>query len=461
MVSNTFFTAAIVLAVASRVSAHVSLWHPSMFGFNESTAPNRAQDPLMNLPFNEWWMHGLLDKPPHPEDIMQLPVGRSVTTELSCDKDSTSYWTSGPGGDQRNFKNPNSPCPGAKSSAAYHTNGINDLGGCALGVAYESDPYKIKPEDFTIFSVNQTCVWYRFTDFQIPKMMPKCPNEKCICAWFWIHRADSGSEQMFFTPFQCNMQDATSTTPLPPAQVARRCGLDPDFNRPANASNCTYGAKQPLYWYQLEGNNQFEDTYHPPLYNDLFHFLDGAQDDIFDPAYYNMSNLTSSSRPFLRRVHHLSCWPKWRNTRSPRPVQRNRRMSTSPSTRPRLAVRKLPPPMGTSPRRPPTTSTTIPTTITTTRTTITTRAITTTRTTSTTRMIPATRPCTNWVRCRLPRLTLATSRAPGKSPCTATWAGAIATSSVANATFDSMGEPNKLPDLCPPLPRPLYLYFAS
>jgi hypothetical protein len=125
---------------------------------------------------------------------MQLPVGKSVTTEISCDKDATSYYKTGPGADMRDFSDPENPCP-RQPMATYHTNGINDLGGCALGVAYESDPFKIKPEDFTIFSVNHTCVWYLHTDFQIPPQMPKCPNEKCICSWFWIHKADSGSEQ--------------------------------------------------------------------------------------------------------------------------------------------------------------------------------------------------------------------------------------------------------------------------
>jgi hypothetical protein len=125
---------------------------------------------------------------------MQLPVGRTRTTELSCDKDATTYFASGPGGNTQDPNDPNNPCP-RSSPAAYHTNGINDLGGCALAVAYKSNANLVKPDDFTIFSVNQTCVWYRFTDFQIPERMPKCPNEKCICAWFWIHRADSGSEQ--------------------------------------------------------------------------------------------------------------------------------------------------------------------------------------------------------------------------------------------------------------------------
>jgi hypothetical protein len=111
------------------------------------------------------------------------------------------------------------------------------------------------------------------------------------------------------------MQGATSTTPLPPPKVARRCvtvyvlfssrhlflsrayscGPDPDFGRlEARPWNCTYGAKQPLYWYQKEGNNQFEDTYHPPHYGILYNFEDGAQNSIFDPASYNKTFPTSS-----------------------------------------------------------------------------------------------------------------------------------------------------------------------
>jgi hypothetical protein len=32
-----------------------------------------------------------------------------------------------------------------------------------------------------------------------------------------------------------------------------------------------------------------EGTYTPPHYKDLYNFRDGAQNDIFDPAYYNNS----------------------------------------------------------------------------------------------------------------------------------------------------------------------------
>jgi hypothetical protein len=78
------------------------------------------------------------------------------------------------------------------------------------------------------------------------------------------------------------------------------CGEDKNLNRPAHPENCTYGAKQPLYWYQKERNNMFEGTYTPPLYNDLYHFLDGAQNDIFenstspDPAAPASANLIAN-----------------------------------------------------------------------------------------------------------------------------------------------------------------------
>jgi hypothetical protein len=42
----------------------------------------------------------------------------------------------------------------------------NDLGGCALAIAYKSEASEVKPEDFVVFSVNHRCVWDRFTDFQ-------------------------------------------------------------------------------------------------------------------------------------------------------------------------------------------------------------------------------------------------------------------------------------------------------
>lgn len=158
-----------------------------MYGFNvtDQTFPydNRPVAPLTNYTFDQWWFHGHLDYPPHPGDFFELPAGQIATTEIGCNKGATTWFNSSEGGDIRQGDNvcPNSP------TAEYHTTGFDDLKGCALAIAYESDVTKIQPEDFTVFSVNQTCVWTRFTDFAVPARMPPCPEGGCHCAWFWIH----------------------------------------------------------------------------------------------------------------------------------------------------------------------------------------------------------------------------------------------------------------------------------
>ena len=158
-----------------------------MYGFNvtDKTFPydNRPVVPLVDLPFDQWWFHGHLDYPPHPGDFFELPAGKAATAEIACTKGATSYFSSAHGGD---IQNGNDPCPGSPP-AAIHTTGPDDLKGCALAIAYKSNVKDVQPEDFTVFSVNQTCVWDRFTDFAVPERMPACPDGGCLCAWFWIH----------------------------------------------------------------------------------------------------------------------------------------------------------------------------------------------------------------------------------------------------------------------------------
>lgn len=168
----------------------LAFWHPSMFGFNvtDKTFPydNRPVAPIKNMPFSQWWFHNHLDFPPHDGDIFELPAGKPATAEIACNKGATSFFASSEGGDIRDKNNPNNVCPNS-SSEAYHTSGLNDLEGCALAIAYKSDVRAVQPEDFAVFSVNQTCVWTRFTDFQVPARMPPCPKDGCICSFFWIH----------------------------------------------------------------------------------------------------------------------------------------------------------------------------------------------------------------------------------------------------------------------------------
>ncbi len=85
--------------------------------------------------------------------------------------------------------------------------------------------------------------------------------------------------------FRCKVANATSTVALAKPEVPRRCGTDPDNHKQFSIpQNCTYGAKQPLYWLN-DDSNMFEGDHSPPVYNDLYNFADGAQNDIFTDSY--------------------------------------------------------------------------------------------------------------------------------------------------------------------------------
>ncbi|EJF64694.1 hypothetical protein BD309DRAFT_569379 [Dichomitus squalens] len=291
MLSTTLLILSAVLLRTRRTHGHQTIWHPSMYGFNvtEQTFPydNRPVTPLANGTFEQWWFHGHLDYPPNHGDFLELPAGKPATVEIACNKGLTSYWASSEG--HTDVSQGDNPCPsddGSFPSGAMHTTGFDDLTGCALAIAYESDVTKIQPENFTVFSVNHTCVWTRFTDFQVPERMPPCPEGGCHCAFFWIHSPNSGSEQNYMNGYRCNVTGSTSKVSLAEPKLPRRCGADPQFGKPhAVPGNCTYGAKQPFYWFQFERNNMFEGTYAPPFYTDLYNFKDGAQNDIFADSY--------------------------------------------------------------------------------------------------------------------------------------------------------------------------------
>jgi hypothetical protein len=278
-----------LVTLLPQAAGHASIWHPSMYGFNVTgetfSYDNRPVAPLFNMSFSQWWFHGHLDHPPNAGDIFNLPAGENVTTEIACNKGATSFFASSEGGDIRDPSNPNNPCPGSPISE-FHTTGIEDVKGCALAISYKSDAKSVQPGDFAVFSVNQTCVWNRFTAFQIPARMPPCPEGACTCAFFWIHSPDSGGEQNYMNGFKCNVTSSTSAVPIAKSQVPRRCGADPINNVPEDVpGNCTFGAKQPFYWFNQEQNNMFEGAFSPPFYLDLYNFRDGAQNDIFEDSY--------------------------------------------------------------------------------------------------------------------------------------------------------------------------------
>ncbi|TRM67874.1 hypothetical protein BD626DRAFT_626261 [Schizophyllum amplum] len=303
---QTFLTMILSVLLAARmVEAHAAFWHPSMWGFNVSantfSYDNRPVVPLKYMNFSTWWFHGHLDYPPNDGDFFELPAGKSATAEIACTKGATSFEaTVDSGGDVRHADNVNDVCPG-KPMIEYHTTGIDNVKGCALSIAYKSDVSNVTQDDFTVFSVNQTCVWTRFTEFEVPERMPACPEGGCICAWHWIHSIEGGGEENYMNGFRCNVTGATSDVPLAEPVAPRRCGADVDNNKASSVlGNCTYGAKTPIWWL----NNQsdfFEAVTAPPFYNDLYNFVDGAQDDIFADSYVERPDPAPTAQlPVLR-----------------------------------------------------------------------------------------------------------------------------------------------------------------
>ena len=70
----------------------------------------------------------------------------------------------------------------------------DDTSGCALAIAYKSNATDVLPTDFVIFSVIRDCPKRQRELMGIPDL-PACPDDKCICAWFWIPK-NSGTKNM-------------------------------------------------------------------------------------------------------------------------------------------------------------------------------------------------------------------------------------------------------------------------
>jgi len=280
----------VLLGLASCVRAHMSIYVPSMWGSEPSNInSNQACQPLENYDFNDWWFHGpkSVNDPPPAGNITQLPAGGSLDFEITGNKAFTSMgrglWVAAPG---LNPRDP--PVPWSNDmhggSANIHAPQHADVAGCALGIAYKSNIGDVKPDDFVIFSVVHDCIARQLQVFEVPAL-PACPNGKCICAWFWIHKSVGGTDQMYMTGFQCNVTNPSKRvigTPTPPI----RCDGQPTCYLYPNWGNKTTGCKktlQPMYWANNQGNNMYQPVNWQcaPTYSDEYGFPDGAQHQIF------------------------------------------------------------------------------------------------------------------------------------------------------------------------------------
>ena len=78
MVTQLLIAAAALSLLPSSVFGHLTIYHPSMYGFNVSmetntgfNGDNRPMVPLQDRTFNDWWFHKHMSFPPHPQDGKQ------------------------------------------------------------------------------------------------------------------------------------------------------------------------------------------------------------------------------------------------------------------------------------------------------------------------------------------------------------------------------------------------------
>jgi len=263
--------------------AHMSIFVPSMWGSEPNNVnSNWAVQPLQDLAFNDWWMHGpkSVNDPPPVGSITQLPAGGTIDFEITGNKAFTSMgrglWCK-PGKSPRDPPDPWSNDMGGGSSN-IHAPTHADVAGCALGIAYKSKIGEVQPADFVIFSVVRDCIARQLQAFDVPAL-PSCPNGLCICSWFWIHNSTGGTDQMYMTPFQCNVTNPSKRVigkPVPPV----RCDGKPPYPGGNTTTTCRKPL-QPMYWKNLEGNNMANPGHYAPTYSSEYGYPDGAQNQIF------------------------------------------------------------------------------------------------------------------------------------------------------------------------------------
>ncbi|KAL7272399.1 hypothetical protein RUND412_004794 [Rhizina undulata] len=272
----------VVLSQLSTSHAHLSIWTTAMFGLDPTNKnTDNASQPLQDYPFSTWWWHGNLDNAPEDGAVFELPANGTVQVEISSNKGQTSL---GFGLKENPTEAPN-PWLNGNSWGNMHAPTRQDVAGSALAIAYKSSQYDVKPEDFVIFSVVHDSPSRQLETFAVPDL-PPCPNDKCMCSWFWIHKSIGGTDQMYMVPFVCIVTNATHTRSLGKPAAPVNCEGD--------EGKCIKGARSPMYWKNLEGNNMFEPEHYAPTYSSGYGFPDGAQTDIFEDGH-NQTTTTNQT----------------------------------------------------------------------------------------------------------------------------------------------------------------------
>jgi hypothetical protein len=278
-----------MLLGGATVNAHLAAFHKGMYCLDGvqgdvNLNSNDIVTPLYQLPFDQWWFHHVNrcdEFPPAAGDFLDLPVGGTFKVEIASNRAKTSLSYNGrdtsewPDGSQYSDDRNEPKCI---VSPNMHTQNKTMAAGTAFAISYTSDIKAVTPENLVVFTVRSNTPWKREVWYDVPSAMPACPPGGCICAWGWVPNG-CGQPNMYHQPFRCRVTGATSVTPVATGKPPVWCQNNPE--------GCTKGAKQMVYWNQVEGNNVWVNGSDArgqpksPGYNSVLGFSDGAQNDIF------------------------------------------------------------------------------------------------------------------------------------------------------------------------------------
>ncbi|KAF9476867.1 hypothetical protein BDN70DRAFT_881859 [Pholiota conissans] len=314
--------------LALGVNGHVAAWHKGMYCLNGTISgvddqdTNSAVQPLYQLNKTDWWMHhfnGCDQFPPAAGDFLELPVNGEFTVELAVNRAFTTFSYDGTRvgtfGDGQEHPGLGVTLEGKDNATAcitnpnIHTQNETMAAGTIFAISYTSDITQVTEDNLVVFTVLPNTPWKRLATYKVPNL-PVCPDDGCICTWGWVPNG-CGEPNMYMQPFRCKVTGQTGTQPVSRATAPMWCE--------GNQSQCIAGAKQMVFYGQIEGNNVdisgLDSTGQPkaPTYDTRMGFTSGAQTDIFQAdatvsSTYIPPAPTSSSESGLRitKVNVLS-----------------------------------------------------------------------------------------------------------------------------------------------------------
>ncbi|KAJ7290046.1 hypothetical protein C8J57DRAFT_336214 [Mycena rebaudengoi] len=281
--------ASVLLALSNASWAHFAAWHKGMYCLNGTTPgyddsdTNAAVQPLFQHTKEEWWFHHVNDCdefPPAEGDFLELPANGEFTVELAVNRAFTTLSYGGIKigvfGDGQNYENGlgGTDCI---TELNIHTQNESMAAGTAFAISYQSDISAVTPENLVVFTTLYHTPWKRLATYSVPNL-PACPAGACTCAWGWVANG-CGEPNIYMQGFKCKVVGRTGDAALAPAQPPVWCEDAP--------ADCVRGARQMIFWNQLEGNNIEVDGFDAagspktPTYNEKLGFSNGAQPDIF------------------------------------------------------------------------------------------------------------------------------------------------------------------------------------